>query len=483
MNNQSQNSRSSLSARSKGKKIGVVTAWNYVRAAVSGTDKDFTAEKLGKAIFLLSIPMILEMVMESVFAVVDIFFVSKLGADAVATVGITESLMTIVYSLAVGLGTATTALVSRRIGEKNPDGAAVAAVQAVCVGVGVSFFISVPGILYAPKILNLMGVESAAIQSFSSYTSIMLGANVIIMLLFIINAVFRSAGDAALSMRVLWVANCINIVLDPCLIFGWGPFPELGITGAAVATNIGRGIAVLYQFYLLFRGKKRVRIRRRHIKIEFGVMKRLLRLSLGGIGQSLIATSSWIGMVRIVSVFGSQVIAGYTIAIRLVIFSLLPAWGLSNAASTLVGQNLGAKKPERAEKSVWMTGSVNMGFMGFIAVFFIVFPGFFVRLFISDPVVVASGVSCLRIVSYGFVFYALGMVMVQAFNGAGDTATPTFINLFCFWLFEIPLAYILALPLGLEEKGVYIAIVAAESLMTVTAVLIFRRGRWKFRIV
>lgn len=483
MNNQSQNSRPRLSTRLKEKKIGVVTAWSYVRAAVSGTDKDFTVEKLGKAIFFLSIPMILEMVMESVFAVVDIFFVSKLGANAVATVGITESLMTVVYSLAIGLSTATTALVSRRIGEKNPDGAADAAVQAILAGISVSFLISVPGILFAPKILSLMGVEAAAINNFSSYTSIMLGANVIIMLLFIINAVFRSAGDAAISMRVLWVANCINIVLDPCLIFGWGPFPELGIKGAAIATNIGRGIAVLYQFYLLFRGKKRVRINSRHIKLKFGVMKKLLRLSLGGIGQSLIATSSWIGMVRIVSVFGSQVMAGYTIAIRIVIFSILPAWGLSNAAATLVGQNLGAKKPERAEKSVWMTGSVNMGFMGFIAFFFIAFPDFFVRIFISDPVVVASGVTCLRIISYGFIFYGLGMVVVQAFNGAGDTVTPTVINFFCFWMFEIPLAYVLALLLGLEEKGVYIAIIAAESLMTIIAVILFKRGRWKTRNV
>lgn len=483
MNNHDLNARARLSTRLKDGGAIVVNAWNHVRAAIAGTDKDFTAEKLGRAIFLLSIPMILEMIMESVFAVVDIFFVSKLGAEAVATVGITESLMTIVYSLAVGLSTATTALVSRRIGEKNPDGAAVAAVQAVFAGIGISLFISVPGILFAPKILSLMGVETAVIQMYSSYTSIMLGANVIIMLLFIINAVFRSAGDAAISMRVLWVANCINIVLDPCLIFGWGPFPELGITGAAVATNIGRGLAVLYQFYLLFRGKKRVRVGRRHIKFEFAVMKRLFRLSLGGIGQSLIATSSWIGMVRIVSVFGSQVIAGYTIAIRIIIFSILPAWGLSNAAATLVGQNLGAKKPERAEKSVWMTSSANMGFMGFIAFFFIVFPGFFVRLFINDPLVVASGISCLRIVSYGFVFYALGMVMVQAFNGAGDTVTPTFINFFCFWLFEIPLAYVLALPLGLEEKGVYIAIVAAESLMSLAALFFFRRGRWKAREV
>jgi len=467
----------------RGGNVRIVHVWKDVRAAVAGTDKDFTTEKLGKAIFLLSIPMVLELVMESVFAVVDIFFVSKLGAEAVATVGITESLMTIVYSLAVGLSTATTALVSRRIGEKNPDGAAVAAVQSVIAGIAVSCVISVPGVLYAPKILSLMGATADVVKTYSSYTSIMLGANIIIMLLFIINAVFRSAGDAAISMRVLWVANCINIVLDPCLIFGWGPFPEMGIKGAAIATNIGRGIAILYQLFILFRGRKRVRINRGHIRIDLGVMKRLIRLSFGGIGQSLIATSSWIGMVRIISIFGSQVVAGYTIAIRIILFSILPAWGLSNAAATLVGQNLGAKKPERAERSVWMTGVVNMGLMGGIAFVFILSPGLFIRLFIDDPGVIASGMSGLRIISYGFLSYALGMVLVQAFNGAGDTATPTFINFFCFWLFEIPLAYMLALPFGLEEKGVYIAIVAAESLVTVAAVLIFRRGRWKSREV
>ena len=451
--------------------------------AISGTEKDFTTGKLSKAIFLLAIPMILEMIMESVFAVVDIFFVSKLGAGAVATVGITESLMTIIYSLAVGLSVATTALVSRRIGEKNPEGASVAAVQAIIAGISLSLVISIPGILFAPDILKLMGSSVQMIRSYSTYTSIMLGTNVIIMLLFIINAVFRSAGDAAISMRVLWLANMINIVLDPCLIFGWGPFPELGITGAAIATNIGRGIAIVYQFYLLFFGKKRVRIKRRHLNVDFGVMKKLIRLSLGGIGQSLIATSSWIGMVRIISVFGDQVMAGYTIAIRIVLFSILPSWGMANAAATLMGQNLGAKKPERAERAVWQTGIINMAFMGVIAVFLIIFPGFFIRLFIDDPIVIASGTKCLRIFAYGYVSYALGMVMVHSFNGAGDTTTPTIINLFCFWLFEIPLAYLLALPFGLEEKGVYIAILAAETAMTLATLVIFRRGRWKSREV
>jgi putative MATE family efflux protein len=457
--------------------------WNDVVEAISGTEKDFTTGKLSKAIFLLAIPMILEMIMESVFAVVDIFFVSKLGAGAVATVGITESLMTIVYSLAAGLSVATTAMVSRRIGEKNPEGAAVAAVQAIIVSITISLVISIPGILFASDILKLMGASAEMVRSYSMYTSIMLGANVIIMLLFVINAVFRSAGDAAISMRVLWLANMINIVLDPCLIFGWGPFPELGVAGAAVATNIGRGIAIVYQFYLLFLGKKRVKIKRPHLKFVLGVMKRLIRLSLGGVGQSLIATSSWIGMVRIISVFGDQVMAGYTIAIRIVLFSILPSWGLANAAATLMGQNLGAKKPQRAERAVWQTGFINMIFMGVIAVFLILFPGFFIRLFIDDPVVIASGKDCLRILGYGYVSYGLGMVMVHAFNGAGDTVTPTFINLFCFWLFEIPLAYGLALPFGFEEKGVYFAILAAETAMTLTAVLLFRRGRWKTREV
>jgi putative MATE family efflux protein len=474
---------SNVYLRFLGRDAKVARIWKAVVEAIAGTEQDFTTGKLSKAIFLLAIPMILEMIMESVFAVVDIFFVSKLGAGAVATVGITESLMTIVYSLAAGLSVATTALVSRRIGEKNPEGASVAAVQAIFAGISVSLVISIPGILFAPDILKLMGASIEIVRSYSTYTSIMLGANVIIMLLFIINAVFRSAGDAAISMRVLWLANMINIVLDPCLIFGWGPFPELGVTGAAVATNIGRGLAIVYQFYLLFRGKKRVKIKRRHLNADFGVMKKLIQLSLGGVGQSLIATSSWIGMVRIISVFGDQVMAGYTIAIRIVLFSILPSWGLANAGATLVGQNLGAKKPQRAERTIWQTGFINMAFMGAIALFLILFPGFFIRLFIDDAIVIASGTVCLRILGYGYVSYALGMVMVQAFNGAGDTTTPTIINLFCFWLFEIPLAYGLALPYGLEEKGVYIAILAAESAMTLAAVLIFRRGRWKTREV
>jgi len=451
--------------------------------SISGTEQDFTSGKLGRAILLLSVPMVLEMVMESIFAIVDIFFVSKLGADAVATVGITESLITIVYAVAVGLSMATTALVSRRIGEKKPEKAAEVAFQAMFTGLAISFMIAWIGWFYAPEILMIMGVSSDIASSMSGYTAWMLGGNAVIMMLFIINAVFRSSGDAAISMRVLILANSLNIILDPCLIFGIGPFPELGIEGAAIATNIGRGIAVIYQLYLLFGGKHRIKLSRRSIKIDIKMIREILRISAGGIMQTLIATSSWIGMVRILSVFGNEVLAGYTIAIRIIIFSLLPSWGMSNAAATLVGQNLGAKKPERAERAVWYTGITNVILLGSIGVFFVIWPEFFMRLFIQDNGVVDFGAKALRILSFGFLAYGLGMVMIQAFNGAGDTSTPTWINFFCFWLLEIPLAYSLALVMGFQEYGVFFAILSAETVMTILAVILFRRGRWKLKKV
>ncbi len=451
--------------------------------AVSGTEQDFTTGSLKRAVFLLSIPMVLEMVMESVFAVVDIYFVSKLGADAVATVGITETLITVIYAIGVGLGMATTALVSRRIGEKKPEEAASAAFQAILTGFTISLFIAIPGFIFAPELLSLMGASTEISSNYSGYPAIMLGGNSVIMLLFIINAIFRSAGDAAVSMRVLWLANILNLILDPCLIFGYGPFPELGVTGAAIATNIGRGIAVLYQFYLLFRGKNRVKLSVKNIRPDPKIIRKLMNLSWGGIGQTLIATSSWIGLVRIISEFGNEVLAGYTIAIRIVIFSLLPSWGISNAAATLVGQNLGANKPDRAEKSVWATGKVNFFILGIIGLIFILFPEFFIRLFINDPGVVKSGGQCLRIMSYGFIAYGLGMVVINSFNGAGDTLTPTKINLVCFWLVEIPLAYILAIPLGIGETGVFYSIIISETLMTITAVILFRKGKWKLKKV
>src|SRR5664280_1682957 len=331
-----------------------------VNEAVSGTEQDFTEGKLSRAILLLSIPAVLEMVMESIFVIVDIYFVSKLGANAVATVGITESMVTIIYAIAIGLGMATTSMVSRRIGEKNPDAASVAAFQAILTGIVVSVIIGLPGALYSKKLLGLMGASKQIVDSMSGYTSIMLGGNIVIMMLFIINAIFRSAGDAAVAMKVLWIGNIINIILDPCLIFGLGPFPHMGVAGAAIATSIGRGTAVMVQFYLLFFGKKRIRLSTAHLLVDFRIMVKLLKLAFGSIGQNLIGTTSWIALVRILSIFGSEVVAGYTIALRIIGFTLLPSWGISNAASTLVGQNLGAKKPDRAEKAVWVTGYINM---------------------------------------------------------------------------------------------------------------------------
>lgn len=467
----------------KSKLLFLKKIWKDIIEAIGGTEQDFTKGSMRRAIFLLSVPMVLEMLMESVFAVADIFFVSKLGAEAIATVGLTESVMTIVYSIAVGLSTATTAIVARRIGEKNNTDASVSAVQGIISGIGVALIMGVPGIIWAKEVLDLMGASDEILKTGSIYTTIMFGSNIVIVLLFVINAIFRAAGDAAISMRVLWIANVINIILDPCLIFGWGPFPELGIKGAAIATTIGRGLAVLYQLWLLFRGKHRVKIEMKDIKINFSILKNLIKISLGGIGQHLVATSSWIFLIRIVSEFGSIVMAGYTIALRIIIFGLLPSFGLSNAASTLVGQNLGAKQPKRAEKSVWQTSIANVIFMGLIGFVFVLFPERLMRLFIDDMLVIEKGIIGLRVVSCGFIFYALGMVMANALNGAGDTITPTVINVFCYWLLELPLAYLLSITLRYNENGVYYAIVFSEAVMALTALIIFKRGKWKTREV
>jgi len=454
-----------------------------VGEAVSGSEQDFTEGKLGRAILLLSIPAVLEMIMESIFVIVDIFFVSKLGSGAVATVGITESMITIVYAISLGLATATTSMVSRRIGEKNPDGASRTAFQSIITGMAVSLLIGIPGAIYAKDLLGAMGASHEIVAKMSGYTEIMLGGNIVIMMLFIINAIFRSAGDAAVAMRVLWLGNIINMILDPCLIFGLGPFPELGVKGAAIATTTGRGIAVMFQFYLLFFGRKRIQLSIKNLEVNVRIIGRLIKLSLGSIGQNLISTSSWIALVRIISVFGSDIVAGYTIAIRIVSFVLLPSWGISNAASTLVGQNLGAKKPERAERAVMITGFVNMVLLGFVGLILVLIPAPFIKLFIHEPVVLKAGIECLRIVSIGFISYGLGMVLVNSFNGAGDTSTPLKINVFAFWMIEIPLAYILSLKMGMEEEGVFIAIVIAETIMTITAWIVFKKGKWKLKEV
>jgi len=453
--------------------------WSSIREALRGSHQDFTSGSLNRAILLLAIPMILEMVLESLFAVVDVFWVGRLGANAVATVGLTESLLSLVFAIGLGLSLSTTAMVARRIGEKDPAGAAVAGVQAIILGLTVSLLVGAPCALYAPRLLRLMGASPEIIRVGSSYARIALGGGGVILMLFLNNAIFRGAGDAAIAMRLLWVSNIINLVLDPCLIFGWGPFPKLGVTGAALATFIGRSIGVLYQLYRLLRGTERIRILRNQIKVNLQVLLRLLRVSLTGILQFAIAHTSWIGLVRIVSTFGSAALAGYTIAIRILIFVILPSWGLSNAAATLVGQNLGAKQPERAQMSVWRTGFYNMLFLGFIGVIFLVFATPIIRLFSNDPVVVPLAATCLRILSYGNIGYAYGMVMLQAFNGAGDTVTPTYVHFFGFWIVEIPLAYFLAITAHIGANGVYISIVVAEAAIAAAGVLLFRRGRWK----
>jgi putative MATE family efflux protein len=463
------------------KKLGRILM--YAKEAVAGGEKDFTSGNINKALFMLAIPMVLEMIFESVFAVADIFFVSKLGEDAIATVGITESITTIVYAIGFGLSMATTALVARRIGEKKPEEAAKVAFQAMATGVFASLFISVIGIFFSKDLLSLMGANDNIVNELSGYTSIILGSNAIIMLLFINNAIFRSAGDAALSMRVLIFANCLNVVLDPLLIFGLGPIPALGIEGAAIATSTGRGLAVIYQFYMLIKGSGKIHLKLEHFKLKWDVIRQLVSLSMGGIGQNIIATSSWIGLMKIIAVFGSAAIAGYTIAIRILIFILLPSWGLSNAAATLVGQNLGANQPDRAEKSVWTAGKINVIFLGLVGVVFFLFPQFFIELFTREGAVVENGVQALKVISCGFIFYGLGMVLLNAINGAGDTSTPTLLNFISFWLVEIPVAYLLAIQFSWNQQGVFYAIIIAEMVLTIIAFVWFKRGKWKLKKV
>ncbi len=448
-----------------------------------GTEQDFTTIPLKRAIFLLAVPMVLEMVMESVFAVVDIYFVSRLGSDAVAAVGITESLMTLLYALAFGLAMGTTALVSRRIGEHHTREASREGMQALLTASVVALCIAFPGAYFARDLLQLMGASAEAVQEHAAYTSIMFGGNIVIMLLFVLNAIFRGAGDAAIAMRVLWLANGLNILLDPLLIFGYGPFPEMGVAGAAVATNIGRGVAVAYQLYILFTGRSRIDLRSIPFRPDWQRIRHLLSISMGGIGQTLISTSSWVILIRILAGFGSEVVAAYTIAIRIIVFTLLPAWGLSNAASTLVGQNLGAQEPERAEKAVWRVARVNVIFMGLLGVLFITMPRFFMGLLTPDAEMIELGRVALQVMAFGFVFYSLGMVMIQSFNGAGDTRTPTRINLIAFWVLETPIAYMLAHHTPMLEQGVYYAIVISETCMTLMAWYLFRKGKWKLEKV
>ena len=464
--------------------LAVEGFWSGVREALRGSRRDYTEGVVGRAILMLAVPMVLEMVMESVFAVCDVFFVSRLGADAVATVGLTESMLTIIYALAMGLAIGATAMVARRIGERDADGAARAAVQAIALGCATAITLGVAGVIAAPALLRAMGASPTLLAVGTPYARIMFGGNATILLLFLVNAIFRGAGDAAIAMRVLWLANAINIALGPCLIFGLGPFPELGVKGAAIATNIGRGVGALFALSRLVRGRStRVAISRRHVRLEPAVLVRLVRLSASGTLQALIGTASWIGLIRILSTFGSSVLAGYTIGIRVVVFALLPSWGLSNAGATMVGQALGARKPERAERAVWIAGFYNVCFLGVVGTLFVLLAGPIAHIFTSDPLVVPSAVDALRIIALGFPFYAYGMVLSAAFNGAGDTATPTVLNVVVFWLWEIPLGFVLSKTLGFGPRGVYVAVAVAFSTLAVVSAVIFRRGKWKARAV
>jgi putative MATE family efflux protein len=464
---------------------GVLSAvWQSVRGMRASYD--YTEGSIGRAVMLLAIPMVLEMMMESIFVVCDVFFVGRLGKEAVATVGLTESMMTLVYTLAIGLSIGATAMVARRIGEHDQEGAARTAAQTIALGLVVALAIGVAGILLAPRLLTVMGAEPDVVAKGSMFTRVMLGCSASVVMLFLINAIFRGAGDAAVAMRVLWLANAINIILGPCLIFGLGPFPALGVTGAAVATSIGRGTGALFAFSRLLRAGGRVRLMRRHLRFEPSLMLRLARLSATGTFQVFVAMASWIVLVRIIARFGSAAVAGNTIGLRVIMFALLPSWGMSNAAATLVGQSLGAGKPERAEKSVWRAGLYNVCFLGVIGLLFVIFAGPIVSVFTqaaAGPEVQQYGEECLRIVACGFLFYAFGMVLTQSFNGAGDTWTPTIINLFVFWLWEIPLASLLAFTFKMGPRGVFLAVTIAFSTLAVVSVFVFRRGRWKTRRV
>ena len=457
--------------------------WEGLKDAIRGSEADYTQIGLGRAIFLLSVPMILELVMESAFAIADIFFVGKLGPSAVATVGLTETYLYLLYSLAIGLTMAVTAIVARRIGEKNHEAAGVAAVQSIALGMLCSVPFMIAGIFFSKELLALMGADAWSLEHGYRYTQWMLGGNVVIVLLFVINAIFRGAGDAAIAMRVLWIANIINIILDPVLIFGWGPIPAMGIEGAAIATNIGRGIGVAIQLWALFRGGKHIKTTFAQLYWDAGVIKQIVKTSLGGVGQMIVSMTSWIFLMRILSDIGSEAVAGATIALRIMMFTMMPAMGFSNAAATLVGQNLGAGQPDRAESSVWKIGFCNMVFLVGVSVIFFLFNEWLMGLFTRDAEVIRIGAEWLRILSYSFFVYGWWMVSVQAFNGSGDTRTPTWINLGFFWFLQIPLSYFLAIELGWAESGVFWGVFISETSVGLFTLWLFTRGKWKKTVV
>lgn len=453
--------------------------FSLFKDAIFGRQQDFTQGSIKRAIFLLAIPMILEMLMESVFALVDIIYVSRVSVNAVATVGLTESVLTLVYAIAIGLSMAATALVARRTGEKDVEGAKRTAVQVIFLGVFMSIIISAIGILYPKEILELMGGEPDLIAEGYGYTQVLLGGNITVMLLFLINAVYRGAGNASIAMWTLILSNGLNIILDPIFIFGLGPIPAYGVEGAAIATTTGRGVAVISQLLVLFFGAGKIKLAVKDMVLRMSVMINLIKVSLGGIGQFIIGTSSWVFLMRIMSEFGSEVLAGYTIAIRIMMFTLMPAWGMSNAAATLVGQNLGAQQADRAEKSVWITSRYCAYFMGLVSLIYIFFAPTFLSWFSSDPLVVENGATCLQVLAAGYIAYAYGMVVIQSFNGSGDTTTPTMINFLCFWVFQLPFAYFTAITFDFGPQGVFWAITLSQVLIAIIGVWLFKKGTWK----
>ena len=460
-------------------KNSVSMLWQELRNALKGTEADYTSINLNKAIFLLAVPMILELIMESTFAVADIYFVGRLGASAVATVGLTETFLFLIYALAMGLSVAVTATIARRIGEKNKEEAASTGLQAIILAFLFSLPFSFAGIYFASDLLRLMGADAWALTEGVAYTRWMLGGNLVILFLFVINAIFRGAGDAASAMKILLLANTLNIILDPILIYGLGPFPQMGIEGAAIATNIGRGVGVIFQFYLLFKGGPHIQIRKSNLKLNLKLLSNLLKTSLGGIAQMLISMTSWIFLMRILSSIGSTAVAGATITIRIIMFTLMPAWGFSNAAATLVGQNLGAGNPQRAENTVWKIGLYNMYFLIAVSILFFLFPKELVGIFTNDEEVVRVGAKWLSILSYSYFIYGWWMVTVQAFNGAGDTRTPTYINLVFFWAIQIPLSYLLAVHGNWGASGVFWGVFISETSVGLFTLWLFSRGQWK----
>ena len=453
--------------------------WRFLREALAGTGQDFTQGSLSRGIALLAIPTILEMSMESLFGVVDAFWVAGLGPDAMSAVGLTEALIVLVFAVAMGLATAASATVARRIGEKDSEGAAVAAVQGIACGIVVTIILGIAGALAAPQLLAWMHATPGTIRIGTTYTRIVLGGNFAIVMIFLINGIFRGAGDAAIAMRTLWMANLVNLALDPCFIFGLGPFPRLGVTGAAIATTTGRTIGVLYQLHVLFAGTSRVAVARRHLRLDWPVLRQLLKVARTAVVQYFISTASWMTLTRFNAGFGAAAVAGYSLAVRIILFTILPSWGICSAAATLVGQNLGARQPERSERAVWLAGLYNMIFLTIVGIVFFLAANPVVGLFRPGAAVIPVAVTCLQYISLGYPFYAWGMVMEQAFNGAGDTKTPTWINLFCYWLLQVPVAWYLAYRAGLGPRGVYLGICGADAVLAIVAVILFRRGRWK----